>query len=391
MTFTPRSGAVVLALGSTLGAGVLTGFAPAVAGAGPWFLPALVVAALAALCSAMSTADQHQVYPEGTGATRVRAQFGLLPSWIAASAHVVGRAGVVAAVASAFAVHVLPQYRVPVAAALVVLAVALGGVAWPARLTPVAVAFVVGVLVLVAVVCLAVPPPANPASALRPDVMGVLGGACVLFAAFTGFERVTSPGRDERAFDPRALKVAVPVLFAVLLALYALVGHAVLRQLGPDRLALSKAPLRDALVVADGRWLVPLLAVGAAVAAVSVLRSALVGARRTLGSVTSVRGRLPLDVVNGALAVAAVVVLQPATALAVGGCATAVYYGFTNAAARLLAKEDRTWPARTACFGLGLSVVLAVGAPTDALVVTGVGLVVGTAALALGRPRAHSR
>jgi APA family basic amino acid/polyamine antiporter len=42
---------------------------------------------------------------------------------------------------------------------------------------------------------------------------------------------------------------------------------------------------------------------------------------------------------------------------------------------------------RTACLGLGLSVLLAMSAPADALVITAVGLALGTGLLALGRVR----
>ncbi len=88
-----------------------------------------------------------------------------------------------------------------------------------------------------------------------------------------------------------------------------------------------------------------------------------------------------------ALAVLGVVALTPGTALAVGACGTAFYYGFTNASARVLLQEDRTWPMRTACLGLGLSVLLAMSAPTEALVVTAAALALGTGLTALGRLR----
>ena len=57
------------------------------------------------------------------------------------------------------------------------------------------------------------------------------------------------------------------------------------------------------------------------------------------------------------------------------------------ASARVLLQEDRTWPMRTACLGLGLSVLLAMSAPAEALLITGVALGLGTALLGLGRVR----
>ncbi|MCE6997735.1 amino acid permease [Saccharothrix sp. S26] len=388
---------MALALGATLGAGVFTGFAPAAAVAGPWFLPGLVLAAVAALCCAFSTADQHRAYPDAPGGyAYIRNQLGPWPARVGASAHLVGRAGVAAALAGMFGAYVVPEHRVVAAVGLIAVTAALGaaGVRWSTGLSVAAVGVVLGVLALVVLVCFSVAPPENPSTgAGGPGFDGVMGASLVLFAAFVGFERVTAPRAGDQVFSARVLHFAVPVAIGAVLLMGVGVGAAVLRQLGSARLALSPAPLRDALVVADGRWLLPVLSVGAAVAAVSSLFFVLASARRTLvgltetGDLPRIRAGWPLEVVSAALAIGAVVALPPATALAVGACGTAFYYGFTNASARVLLQEDRTWPMRTACLGLGLSVLLAMSAPAEALAITGVGLVVGTGLLGLGRAR----
>ncbi|XVS66038.1 amino acid permease [Actinosynnema sp. CA-299493] len=405
MTITPRAGAVALALGAMLGAGVFTGFAPAAAMAGPWFLPGLVLAAVTALCCAFSTADQHRAYPDAPGGyAYIRYQLGPWPARIGASAHLVGRAGMAAALAGMFGAYVVPEHRVLAAVGLIAVTAGLGaaGVRWSTGLSVAAVAVVLGVLALVVLVCFSVAPPENPsgpgdvsvpAGSAPAGFEGVMGASLLMFAVFVGFERVTAPRRGDQEFSARVLHVAVPVVIGVVLVVGGAVGAAALRQLGAARLALSPAPLRDALVVADGRWLLPVLSVGAAVAAVSSLFFVLASARRTLvgltetGDLPAIRAGWPLDVVGAALAVGAVVALPPATALAVGACGTAFYYGFTNASARVLLQEDRTWPMRTACLGLGLSVLLAMSAPAEALVITGVALALGTGLLALGRVR----
>ncbi|WP_063797767.1 APC family permease [Saccharothrix sp. NRRL B-16348] len=399
MTITPRAGAVALALGATLGAGVFTGFAPAAAIAGPWFLPGLVLAAVAALCCAFSTADQHRAYPDSPGGyAYIRNQLGPWPARIGASAHLVGRAGMAAALAGMFGAYVVPEHRVLAAVGLIAVTAGLGaaGVRWSVGLSVAAAAVVLGVLLLVVLVCFSVAPPENPfglGNVPAAGFEGVMGASLLLFAAFVGFERITAPKPGDQVFSARVLHFAVPVVIGVVLLVGGAVGAAVLRQLGSARLALSPAPLRDALIVADGRWLLPVLSVGAAVAAVSSLFFVLASARRTLvgltetGDLPAIRAGWPLEVVSAALAVGAVVVLSPATALAVGACGTAFYYGFTNASARVLLQEDRTWPMRTACLGLGLSVLLAMSAPAGALVITGVALALGTGLLALGRVR----
>ncbi|TQM80373.1 APA family basic amino acid/polyamine antiporter [Saccharothrix saharensis] len=393
---------MALALGATLGAGVFTGFAPAAAVAGPWFLPGLFLAAVTALCCAFSTADQHRAYPDAPGGyAYIRNQLGPWPARIGASAHLVGRAGMAAALAGMFGAYVVPEHRAAAAVGLIVVTAALGaaGVRWSTGVSVAAAGVVLGVLALVVLVCFSVAPPENPAvggigpAAGGPGFDGVMGAALLLFAAFVGFERVTAPRGGDQVFSSRVLHVAVPVVIGVVLLVGVGVGAALLRQLGSARLALSPAPLRDALVVADGAWLLPVLAVGAAVAAVSSLFFVLASARRTLvgltetGDLPAIRAGWPLEVVGAALAVGAVVALPPSTALAVGACGTAFYYGFTNASARVLLQEDRTWPMRTACLGLGLSVLLAMSAPATALVITGLGIAVGTGLLGLGRVR----
>ncbi|WP_447006322.1 APC family permease [Saccharothrix isguenensis] len=407
MTVTPRAGAVVLALGATLGAGVFTGFAPAAALAGPWLIPGLVLAAVTALCCAFSTADQHRAYPDASGGyAYIRNQLGPWPARIGASAHLVGRAGMAAALAGMFGAYVVPEHRVAAALGLIVVTAALGaaGFAWTARLSAAAVGVVVGVLGLVVLVCFSVASPEDPVAGSGssvdagtvgevPGLDGLMGASLLLFTAFVGFERVTAPQRGDRVFSPRVLHFAVPAVIGVVLVVCVGLCLALLRQLGPARLALSPAPLRDALIAADGRWLLPVLGFGAAVAAVSSLYFVFASARRTLvgmtetGDLPAVRSRWALEVVSASLAVLGVVALPPSTALAVGACGTAFYYGFTNASARVLLQEDRTWPMRTACLGLGLSVLLAMSAPADALVITGLALALGTGLLALGRAR----
>ncbi|RKT53263.1 APC family permease [Saccharothrix australiensis] len=387
MTVTPRAGAVVLGLGATLGAGILLGFAPAAALAGPWFPLASALAALAALCCAYSTADQHRAYPDASGGyAYIRNQLGPWPARLGAGAHLIGRAGLAAAIAGAFGSYALPEDRV-LGGVVLLAATALAGrhlrglVGWASAL------LVLGVLAMVALVCFSVAPPVNPTPVDGSGFDGVMGAAGVLFVVFTGFERVTAPARGDRVFPARALRVALPVLIGVVLLVASAVGAALLRQLGAARLALSPAPLRDALIAADGRALVPVLALGVTVASASALVFVLAGARRTLaglvetGDLPALRGRWPLDVIALALSLGAFLLLTPTTALAVGACGTAFYYGFTNASARVLLQEDRTWPMRTACLGLGLCVLLAMNAPADALVVTGVGTLVAAGLL----------
>ncbi|MFD9702293.1 amino acid permease [Lentzea sp. NPDC059081] len=392
MTHTPREIVVTVALGlpAVLGAGVFAGFGPAAGLAGWWVLPALAVSALAALCCAFSTADQSRAYPDaGGGYGYVRAQLGVWPARMTASAHLLGRCAMAAAVAVMFGAYVVPDQPLAGALALVVATALLGaaGFRFTAGVSAAVSVVVLGVLALVVASAFSIAPVVSAGE--TGTVNELFGVAGLMFVAFTGFERITAPLRGEKPHPVAALKFAIPILIGLSFVVCVAVGAGVLRQLGSARLALSPAPLRDALVAADAAALVPLVQIAAAVAGVSVLHFVLASAHRTLTGLTE-DGELPtrlkpavLTFVVVAATAIAVVLLPLATALSVAACSTLFYYAFTNASARVLLQNDRTWPMRTACLGLGLSVLLAMSMPIPALLLSLAGLGVGTGLVSL--------
>jgi APA family basic amino acid/polyamine antiporter len=384
--------AVALGLSAVLGVGVLLGPATATALTGRPAALAVLLAALTALCCAFTTAEQHRADPNaGGGYGHVRDHLGQWPARISGSAFLVGRAGVAAALAATFAEHVFPDQRWTAALAVLAGTAALGaaGLRWSTRASLVAAALVVGVLLLVVLLCFSVAPP--PAAPPVPDVPGELVGAAgLVFVAFTGFERITAPVAGDPVFPARRLRVAVPVLVGVTLLVVLAVLVALQHQLGTARLALSPAPLRDAMNAADGPWLVPLVQLAAGVAALSALHFLFAGNRRTLVAMAengdlpgrlAPAGRRPWrpDLLTAAGAAAALLLLTPAQALAVGACGTLFHHAFSSAAARVLLQEGRTWPMRAACAGLGLSVLLAMSLPVHALLWTFTAVAAGTA------------
>jgi APA family basic amino acid/polyamine antiporter len=392
VTHTPREIVATVALGlpAVLGAGVFAGFAPAASLAGWWVLPALALSALAALCSAFSTADQSRAYPDvGGGYGYVRAQLGVWPARMTASAHLLGRAAMAAAVASMFGAYVVPDQPMIGALALVVATAVLGaaGFRFNAGVSAMVSLVVLGVLALVVASTFSIEP--VPSAGETGTVNELVGVAGLMFMAFAGFERITAPHRDERPHSAAVLKVAIPVLIGLSFVVCLAVGAGLLRQLGSARLALSPAPLRDALVAADASALVPLVQIAAAVAGVAALHFVLASAHRTLTGLAE-DGDLPTRLKPGVLSLVVVVasalavVLMPmATALGVAACGTLFYYAFTNASARVLLQNDRTWPMRTACLGLGLSVLLAMSMPVPALLISLAGLGAGTGLISL--------
>ena len=101
--------AVMLGLGSMVGAGVFSAFAPAAAAAGAALLIGLVLAAVVAYCNATASAQLAAQYPT-SGGTYVygRERLGAWPGFLAGWAFVVGKTASCAAMALTFAAYVAP-------------------------------------------------------------------------------------------------------------------------------------------------------------------------------------------------------------------------------------------------------------------------------------------
>src|SRR3954451_22908662 len=191
--------AVVIGLGSMIGAGVFAAFAPAARAAGSALLPALAIAAVVAYCNATSSARLAARYPE-SGGTYVYARERLTSFWgyLAGWAFVVGKTASCAAMALTFASYAWPGHvRLTAAAGVVVLtALGLRGVQKSAWATRVIVAVVLSVLALVVVGCLAGGRAHRPTIGLGTSAHGVLQAAGLLFFAFAGYARIATLGEE---------------------------------------------------------------------------------------------------------------------------------------------------------------------------------------------------
>lgn len=395
--------AVVIGLGSMLGAGVFVVFAPAAAAAGGGgLLIALALAGFVAFCNATSSARLAARYPEsgGTyvyGRERLNPFAGFLAGW----GFVVGKTASCAAMALTVGAYLWPgQARlVAVAAVLAVTAVNLRGIGKTAAATKVLVVVVLAVLALVAVAGVA-------AGEVRLDRLtesggsarGVLTAAGLLFFAFAGYARIATLGEEVR--DPeRTIPRAVPLALGVVLAVYLLLAVVTVGVLGAGRLAGSAAPLVDVVTAAGLPGLAWVVRAGATVAVTGVLLSLLAGVARTLlamarrhdlpGALAAVHPvhRVPH---RAELAVAAVVIAVVAIgdvrgAIGFSSCTVLVYYAITNASALTLGRDPaRKLPVR-ALAGAGLvgCLLLAVNLP-PASVLAGFGvLALGAAWYAL--------
>src|SRR6478672_12649735 len=146
--------AVFIGVGSMVGAGLFTVFAPAAAASGSWLLAALAVAAVIAFCNATSSAQLAAQYPT-SGGTYVYGRERLGPWWgfLAGWGFVIGKTASCAAMALTFAAYVAPtgwwEKPIAVAAVIILATVNYYGVTRTARLTKIIVAFVLATLALV--------------------------------------------------------------------------------------------------------------------------------------------------------------------------------------------------------------------------------------------------
>ncbi|MFI2430234.1 APC family permease [Streptomyces sp. NPDC018693] len=385
--------AVVIGLGSMVGAGIFAALAPAARAAGSGLLLGLAVAAVVAYCNAISSARLAAVYP-ASGGTYVygRERLGEFWGYLAGWSFVVGKTASCAAMALTVGAYVWPDqaHAVAVAAVVALTAVNYGGVQKSAWLTRAIVTVVLAVLASVVVVCLG----SGDSDAGRLDIgasggaWGILQAAGLLFFAFAGYARIATLGEEVR--DPaRTIPRAIPLALGIALAVYACVAVAVLSVLGDGGLGRADAPLADAVRAAGVPGLVPVVRVGAAVAALGSLLALILGVSRTTLAMARDR-HLPqaLSAVHprfqvphrAELAVGAVVAVLAATvdvrgAIGFSSFGVLTYYAVANASAWTLnpAPRARALPA----LGLVGCVVVAFALPATSVIA-------GTSVLAVG-------
>ncbi|MFI5666684.1 APC family permease [Streptomyces sp. NPDC051704] len=400
--------AVVVGLGAMVGAGIFAALAPAAGAAGPAggaLLAALAVAALIAYCNAHSSARLAARHP-ASGGTYVYGRERLGPFWgyLAGWGFVIGKTASCAAMALTVGAYVWPgrQHAVAVAAVVALTAASYGGVRKSARIARVIVTLVLAVLAAVVVGCLT----SGAADAGRLGGLGgggaggLLQAAGLLFFAFAGYARITTLGEEVR--DPEhTIPRAVPIALGIALLVYAAVAVAVLSVLGAGALAVSPAPLADAVRAAGLPGLTPVVRAGAALAALGSLLALVLGVSRTTLAMAR-DGHFPRALAavhprhqvphHAELAVGAVVAVLAATtdlrgAIGFSSFGVLAYYAIANASAWTL--DSGLKGRAVAAVGLSGCVVLACALPATAAVTGAAVLAVGAALYAVrGRLRA---
>ncbi len=404
--------AVVIGLGSMLGAGVFAAFTPAARAAGSGLLVGLAVAALVAYANATSSAQLAAQYP-ASGGTYVYGRERLGPWWgfVAGWGFVVGKTASCAAMALTFAAYAAPGWERPVAAAAVVALAAVNyrGITKTAQVTRVVLAVVLAALAVVIVAGLVGGDPAwvgaRPFGDDHGGVYGVLQSAGLLFFAFAGYARIATLGEEVR--DPaRTIPRAIPLALGITTAIYAVVAVTLLVTIGASGAAGTTTPLAAVVRHAGWDWAGPVVRVGAAAAALGALLGLMAGIGRTTLAMARERDlpawlaavhprhRVPHRAEVALAVVVGVIVLVADLRGAIGfsSFGVLVYYLVANASAWTQDAAHRRWPRVLQAVGAAGCTVLAATLPWQS-VVGGVGVlalgVVGR--VVAGRRDPHER
>lgn len=281
-------GASGIGLASMVGAGVFYVWGPAASLAGEFLLVSLMIAGAIAMLNALSMAQLAMLRPVSGGAYSYGREFvspgvGFMAGWL----FLVGKTASAGAIAVIAARYIAPE-SVTVIAPVVVAVFALANMT--GLRTTATVGLVIVAVVIVLLVAISVGAPwgsANFGWAPETGIYGVAQAAGLMFFAFAGYARMATLGAEVR--NPRTVlpRVMVGTLVAVL-ALYALVGAALVNALGFQGLAGSVAPVAEA---APDSWAAAVTVVAVA-ASLGSLITILAGLSRTAMAMAT-EGDLP--------------------------------------------------------------------------------------------------
>ncbi len=382
--------AVVIGLGSMVGAGVFSAFTPAAAAAGSGLLVGLVVAAVVAWCNATASAQLAAQYPT-SGGTYVYGRERLGPWWgfVAGWGFVVGKTASCAAMALTVATYAVggdarATRFLAIAAVVGLTLVNLRGITKTARLATVLVVLTIGILgVTLVAIGVANRTWHSPFEDWgTSSAYGILQSAGLLFFAFAGYARIATLGEEVR--DPETtIPRAIPRALGIVVVLYAVVGVVLLAVLGPAGVAASDLPLLAAADQAGVSWMGAPVRVAAVLASLGALLGLVTGVSRTMLAMARERD-LPavlatVDERRGVpqaaeAAVCAVVVLlvvafDVRAVIGFSSFGVLVYYAVANAAAVTQDATHRRWPRGLHLFGIVGCLVLVVTLPWAAVAV----------------------
>lgn len=372
--------AVGVGFGAIIGAGifVVTGVAAGIAG--PSFLVGLFVAAIAATCNALSSAQLAAEYPQSGGTYEygyrvLNPWAGFAAGWMFLASKI-SAAGTVALGLAGYLDALLPGLHPRVIAVGAIVAFTVlnyFGVRRSSRANLVIVTVSLGTLVIFVITGA----PAFRVENLRPFApagwRGAMEAAAILFFAYTGYARIATLAeevREPRKTIPRAtiLTIAGAVL------LYFAVAVVAVGAVGADRLAATAAPLQVTALTFPNSWVATVVSIGGVTAMLGVILSQLLGLSR-MSFAMARRGDLPrfLEHVHPRHAVPgravlvvgtiAAVVAATGTLRVVASAASftiLIYYGIANVSAHRMPRDAKLYPDAVPLVGFASCAVLAV-------------------------------
>lgn len=411
---------MAIGLASMVGAGVFFVWAPAAAVAGSGLLIGLLIAAVVATLNALSSAQLAMAHPVSGGAYAYgRALLGPWWGFSAGWLFLAGKTASAGAIALIAGGYLWPgnERLVAVAVILVLGTVNALGVRSTARVSATVVAVVLaGLSALLLLVALWLSGGGEavdaPIGEFGGDAgwLGILQSAGLLFFCFAGYARMATLGEEAR--NPRhTLPRAILAALGVALVLYAAVGTACVLVLGPERLAGSASPLAELAAVVTGAtgtgatgtgatgtggtggWVL-VVSLVAALACLGSLLGILAGLSRTglamardcelPGALSRVSARTSSPVVAeagvAALAIAAVLLLDPAWLVGFSATCVLVYYAIAHLAALRQPRTER-WLSRAVPIAGALGcALLAFTLPWQGVLIAALVLGIGLAA-----------
>lgn len=402
--------AVGIGFGAIVGAGIFVVIGVAAGVAGPSFLAGLAIAAVAAVCNALSSAQLAAIYPHAGGTYeygyRVLSPWaGFVAGWMflasktaAAGTVALGLAGYVAALAPGLEPRALAVGAVVVFTALNYL-----GIRRSSRANLAIVAASLGALTVFVLAGAS----SFSAAHLRPFApagwRGTLEAAAILFFAYTGYARIATLAEEVR--DPeRTIPRAIGVTIGGAVLLYLAVAAVAVGAVGAPRLATTAAPLHDAARAFGRPWVAVVVALGGIAAMLGVILSQLLGLSRMAFAMAR-RGDLPTFLArvhprygvpgNAVLVIGALAALVTATGSLRSVASAAsftilVYYGIANVAALRMPREGKRFPDAVPATGFVACVLLALSLAPGVILTGCAVLAVGVVLRATLRRR-HSR
>jgi len=392
-------GATALGIGAIIGSGIfiVTGVVAGIAG--PAMVVSVIIAGIIALFSALSVAELSTYLPEEGGtytfAQKLVSPFaGFVAGWIWIFSNIF----VGAAVSLGFAHYFValfpsvPVKFIAVIICLVFIAINYVGLKESTLLNNMLVTIKVLILMFFVVFGLGFFSPAHFTPPAPAGVPGILGGAALIFFAYTGFARVTIMAEEVQEPEktiPRSIFLAL----GISTALYILVSIIAVGLAGTPALAQSGSPLADAIRVSGSSGSVLLISLGAMIATASVLLTTIMGISRIIfamarnNDIPPVLGRIhprfntPHHAIwiTGAFMIAAILLADLALVVAVSTFAMLVFYLIANIAALKIPAEHRQYPPAVPVIGALSCIGLIAFLNANAWVIGIIGLLIGIA------------